>query len=144
MIFRDTQNIGKLEVFREESIRIDMPELISALSYALDLTEGAVPGHALRSCVLGMRIGAKAGLSQAELSDLYYALLLKDIGQTSNAAHRSGIVDGQSHGPLSQSRRDNWRGLRTATRISIAPPRDDAPKPARRTKSDCGQQPNHA
>jgi HD-GYP domain-containing protein (c-di-GMP phosphodiesterase class II) len=84
-----------------------MPELISALSYALDLTEGAVPGHALRSCVLGMRIGAKAGLSQVELSDLYYALLLKDIGQTSSAAHMSGIVSGQD--PL-QTRRSGWKG----------------------------------
>ena len=120
LIFRDSTSIPKLEVFREEPGRIDMPELISALSYALDLTEGAVPGHALRSCVLGMRIGAKAGLSQAELSDLYYALLLKDIGQTSNAAHRSGIVDGQSHLHLAQSRRDNWRGLHATSRPNIA------------------------
>ena len=121
MIFRDSTSIPKLEVCREETSRIDMPELISALSYALDLTEGAVPGHALRSCVIGMRIGMKAGLSQAELSDLYYALLLKDIGQTSNAAHRSGIVDGQSHIHLSQNPRDNWRGLHTASRVSPPP-----------------------
>jgi putative nucleotidyltransferase with HDIG domain len=121
VIFRDSTRIPKLEVFREESGRIDMPELISALSFALDLTEGAVPGHALRSCVLGMRIGAKAGLSQAELSDLYYALLLKDIGQTSNAAHMSGIVDGQNHIHLAQSRRDNWRGLHATSRAGISP-----------------------
>ena len=35
---------------------ISLSEIISALSYALDLTEGAVHGHALRSCLLGMRI----------------------------------------------------------------------------------------
>ncbi|MBB5058519.1 putative nucleotidyltransferase with HDIG domain [Granulicella aggregans] len=121
MIFRDSTSIARPQVFREETGRIDMPELISALSYALDLTEGAVPGHALRSCVLGMRIGAKAGLSQAELSDLYYALLLKDIGQTSNAAHMSGIVDGQSHIHLAQNRRENWRGLHATTRLGITP-----------------------
>ncbi len=33
-----------------------LSEIISALSFAIDLTEGAVPGHALRTCVLGMRI----------------------------------------------------------------------------------------
>jgi len=41
---------------------ISLSEIISALSYALDLTEGAVQGHALRSCLLGMRIAAEAKL----------------------------------------------------------------------------------
>jgi HD-GYP domain-containing protein (c-di-GMP phosphodiesterase class II) len=79
----------------EEPGLIDMPELISALSFALDLTEGAMPGHALRSCILGMRIGQRAGLSHSQLTDLYYALLLKDIGCSSNAAHMDQIVRGE-------------------------------------------------
>jgi len=69
-------------------------DLISALSFAIDLTEGAVPGHALRSCVLGMRIGVAAGLDSADLAALYYALLLKDIGCSSNAARMCQIVGG--------------------------------------------------
>lgn len=71
-----------------------MPEIISALSFALDLTEGAVPGHALRSCVLGMRVGQSLGLPQDQLRDLYYALLLKDVGCSSNAARMCQIVGG--------------------------------------------------
>jgi putative nucleotidyltransferase with HDIG domain len=59
---------------------ISLSEVISALSFAIDLTEGAVRGHALRSCLLGMRIAEEAGLTQEEKSSLYYALLLKDIG----------------------------------------------------------------
>jgi len=73
---------------------VDLPEIISALSFALDLTEGAVPGHALRSCLFGMRIAAKLGLAEAELRDLYYALMLKDIGCSSNAARMCQIVGG--------------------------------------------------
>ena len=73
---------------------IDMPEIISALSFALDLTEGAVAGHALRSCVLGMRIATEARLSEFQLSDLYFALLLKDVGCSSNSARMCQIVGG--------------------------------------------------
>jgi putative nucleotidyltransferase with HDIG domain len=64
---------------------ISLSEVISALSYALDLTEGAVHGHALRSCLLGMRIAEEVGLSCDQTSSLYYALLLKDVACSSNA-----------------------------------------------------------
>ncbi len=61
-------------------------EILSALSFALDITEGARPGHSLRACLLGMRLGKQIGLSGQALGDLYYALLLKDIGCSSNSA----------------------------------------------------------
>jgi HD-GYP domain-containing protein (c-di-GMP phosphodiesterase class II) len=70
-----------------EKQTLHLSEIISALSFALDLTEGAVAGHGVRTCLLGMRIGERAGLSQTDLHELYYALLLKDIGCSSNAAH---------------------------------------------------------
>ena len=65
---------------------IRLSEVISALSYALDLTEGQTEGHAVRSCLIGMRIGRELGLDDATLSSLFYALLLKDAGCSSNAA----------------------------------------------------------
>lgn len=61
-------------------------EILSALSFALDITEGARPGHSVRACLLGMRLGKQMGVSDLALADLYYALLLKDIGCSSNAA----------------------------------------------------------
>ena len=73
---------------------ISLAEILSALSFALDLTEGAVPGHALRSCLLGMRIADELGLPAKERADLYYALLLKDIGCSSNAARLCQIIGG--------------------------------------------------
>ena len=63
-----------------------LSEVVGALSYALDITEGQPVGHSLRCCWIGMHVGMGLGLSQAELSDLYYTILLKDIGCSSNAA----------------------------------------------------------
>jgi putative nucleotidyltransferase with HDIG domain len=73
---------------------ISLSEIISALSYALDLTEGAVHGHALRSCLLGMRIAAEAKLPADLTGSLYFALLLKDVGCSSNAGRMCEIVGG--------------------------------------------------
>lgn len=68
------------------SARIVLSEVISALSCALDLTDGQPSGHTMRSCLIGMRLGHEAGLSAEDRSALYYALLLKDAGCSSNAA----------------------------------------------------------
>jgi HD-GYP domain-containing protein (c-di-GMP phosphodiesterase class II) len=63
-----------------------LSELIAALSHALDITEGQPEGHCVRCCWIGMHIGRQAGLSEPQLWELYYALLLKDLGCSSNAA----------------------------------------------------------
>jgi HD-GYP domain-containing protein (c-di-GMP phosphodiesterase class II) len=71
-----------------------LSELLSALSFALDLTEGAVPGHALRTCLLGMRLGRELGFPPIAMGDLYHALLLKDVGCSSNAGRICQIIGG--------------------------------------------------
>lgn len=63
-----------------------LAELIGALSHALDLTEGQPRGHSVRCCWIGFNLGKAIGFSRDELSDLYYTLLLKDLGCSSNAA----------------------------------------------------------
>ncbi|MDX1796637.1 MAG: HD-GYP domain-containing protein [Hydrogenovibrio sp.] len=63
-----------------------LSEVIGALSYALDLTEGQPAGHSIRCCWIGMHLGEKLGLTEQEQWDLYYTLLLKDAGCSSNAA----------------------------------------------------------
>lgn len=65
--------------------RVAVAELLGALSFALDITEGQPPGHCLRSCWIGFHLGRALGLDEAELWDLYYTLLLKDAGCSSNA-----------------------------------------------------------
>lgn len=73
---------------------VSLSEVISALTFALDLTEGAVPGHSLRTCVIGMRLAVALQVPEADLTSLFYALLLKDIGCSDNAARLSQIMGG--------------------------------------------------
>jgi HD-GYP domain-containing protein (c-di-GMP phosphodiesterase class II) len=70
-----------------------MAEVLSALSYALDLTDGQPPGHSTRCCMLGMRIAREIGMNAALQSDLYYALLLKDSGCSSNASRMFHLIN---------------------------------------------------
>ena len=65
---------------------IQLSELLGALSRALDMTEGQPVGHSMRTCWIGTHIGLHLGFDTQALSDLYYTLLLKDVGCTSNAA----------------------------------------------------------
>ncbi|WP_319002937.1 HD-GYP domain-containing protein [Quatrionicoccus australiensis] len=65
---------------------LQLSELISALSHALDITEGQPAGHCVRCCWIGMHIGRTIGLDDDALWELYYTLLLKDLGCSSNAA----------------------------------------------------------
>jgi HD-GYP domain-containing protein (c-di-GMP phosphodiesterase class II) len=66
--------------------RLHLSELLGSLSYALDLTEGQPEGHCVRCCWIGMHVGRALGLGEEELHDLYFTLLLKDLGCSSNAA----------------------------------------------------------
>src|SRR5437868_4391887 len=87
---------------------ISLSEIISALSYALDLTEGAVHGHALRTCLIGMRIADEAKLPTEQASGLYFALLLKDIGCSSNASRLSQIVGGDDRAMKAGIKFEDW------------------------------------
>lgn len=75
----------------EPAARIAMSEVVSSLSRALDLTEGQPLGHSVRACVIGMRLGQEVGLDDERLAALYYALLLKDAGCSSNASRTAAL-----------------------------------------------------
>jgi HD-GYP domain-containing protein (c-di-GMP phosphodiesterase class II) len=66
--------------------KIRLAEILGALSYALDMVEGQPAGHCVRCCWIGTQIGAELGLDAAAIWELYYALPLKDLGCSSNAA----------------------------------------------------------
>lgn len=63
-----------------------LAQILGAFSYALDLTEGQPAGHSVRSCWIGSQIGIAIGLTPVQRHQLYYTLLLKDLGCSSNAA----------------------------------------------------------
>jgi HD-GYP domain-containing protein (c-di-GMP phosphodiesterase class II) len=70
---------------------VRLSEVVGALSHALDVTEGQPPGHAQRTCLIGMRIGAAIGLDAESRSSLFYALLLKDAGCSTNSAQVASL-----------------------------------------------------
>lgn len=63
-----------------------LAELMSAFSYALDLTEGQPDGHSIRSCWIASRLAAMIGLDDTQRRTIYYSTMLKDLGCSSNAA----------------------------------------------------------
>lgn len=69
---------------KSETLRLS--EVVSALSYALDITEGQPEGHAVRTCMIGMRLAREIYLLPRQRSALFYALLLKDLGCSANAS----------------------------------------------------------
>ena len=68
--------------------------LLLGLSAALDLTEGQLPGHALRTTYLAVRVASRLGLGEIERADLFHASVLKDAGCSSNSAAISEIFGG--------------------------------------------------
>ena len=79
------------------ALEIPIGELLAALSHALDLTEGAPAGHTLRSCMIAMRIADGIGLGTEDRTSLYYAMLLKDAGCSSNAARITALFGTDDH-----------------------------------------------
>jgi hypothetical protein len=83
-------------------------QVISALSYALDLAGGHTPGHSAQSCMIGMRIAAQIGMPAASQADLYYALLLKDAGCSSNASRLFQIIHADEIRAKADLRDKDW------------------------------------
>src|SRR5918999_3125987 len=87
---------------------IRLSEVIGALYYALDLTEGEPPGHAVRSLAIGMRLAEEIGLDSSARSDLFYALLLKDAGCSANSARMAALFAVDDRHAKRTSKRVDW------------------------------------
>jgi putative nucleotidyltransferase with HDIG domain len=66
--------------------KLRLAEVLSALTYALDITEGQPQGHSVRCCWIGLLMAEELKLDDQQTWELYYTLLLKDLGCSSNAA----------------------------------------------------------
>ena len=78
-----------MELKRSSTVRPS--EILAALSHALDLTEGQPPGHAARTCLLGLRIARDLGVGADDQRALHYAMLLKDSGCSSSASRMAKL-----------------------------------------------------
>ena len=114
-----------------ESRHITLSGVIAGLSYALDLTEGEPPGHAVRSCQIGMRLAQALELDSATRSHLYYALLLKDAGCSANSARMAALFGADDHVAKRTSKRVNWARRFPAFMWSLRTVAPDGPLRAR-------------
>ena len=90
--------------------RVRLSRVIGAMSYALDVTEGEPPGHAVRACKIGMRLAQVVELDAATCSRLFYALLLKDAGCSANSAKMAALFGADDHVAKRTSKRVDWSG----------------------------------
>ncbi len=95
--------------------QVSLSEVLAALSHALDLTEGQPLGHTIRTCLIGMRIASELSLPAEERSALYYALLLKDAGCSSNAARMAALFGSDDQYVKSKMKLVDWHD-----RLSLA------------------------
>jgi HD-GYP domain-containing protein (c-di-GMP phosphodiesterase class II) len=65
---------------------------MAALSIATDLGMGQPLEHALTTCLVAMRLGEAAGLSESDLHDVYYESLLRYIGCNADTYWLSSII----------------------------------------------------
>ena len=89
---------SKADPIHVDGRELRLSEVVAALSHALDLTEGQPRGHAVRTCLIGMRIAEELSLSSEQRSGLFYALLLKDAGCSSNASRVNALFRTDDHG----------------------------------------------
>jgi putative nucleotidyltransferase with HDIG domain len=95
-----------LDAGRQDTVRLS--DVLTGLSYALDLTEGSRPGHSVRTCLIGMRLAEVIGLPQEHRSSLFYALLMKDLGCSSNAARFAALFGADDHQLKSSLKTVDW------------------------------------
>ena len=91
-----------------------LSEVIGALSYALDLTEGEPPGHAQRSCLIGMRLAARAAARPRDA-----------VGPVLRAAAQGRRLHGErgADGGAVRRRRPRAQAQRQAHRLGAQAPR---------------------
>ena len=104
----------------ERAASVSVAEVFSALSFALDITEGHPFGHALRTCLIGMRLAQRLGLPMVDQRDLYYALMLKDVGCSSNAARVFELFGGDERVAKRDLRHVDWANYFRAARFAVA------------------------
>jgi len=102
-----------------ERSEVHTSELVAALTYALDLTEGQPPGHVLRSCLIGMRIGERLGLGMPQRAALFWALLLKDAGCSSNASRIYALLDADDQHVKRALKTVDWPRLTDRARYAL-------------------------
>jgi HD-GYP domain-containing protein (c-di-GMP phosphodiesterase class II) len=101
------------------SVQLRLSEVIAALSSALDLTEGQSIGHSARSCLIGMRLAERLDLPPDQRHALFYALLLKDAGCSSNAGRLASLFQADDQTLKREHKLIDWTRTLPAFRYAM-------------------------
>ena len=99
---------AEARLFAREGARVVLGDILTGLSHALDITEGQERGHTTRACLIGMRLASIIGLTDIEQRDLFYAMLIKDAGGSSNASQLHQLF---AHSGGREPGLRDWRSL---------------------------------
>ena len=99
---------------------LSLAEVLSSLSFALDMTSGQPVGHSQRTCIIGVRVAQELGLDDDAIGSLYHALLLKDSGCSSNAARMFEIFGCDEIAMKRESKVTDWTNLVDAAKYASA------------------------
>ena len=97
---------------------IRLADLVSALSAALDVTEGQPQGHSARTCLIAMQVAGAMGLAVPDRGALFYASQLKDLGCSSNAARVAGMFGGDDRQIKRDYKSVDWSKLSEAIKYT--------------------------
>src|SRR3954468_2254804 len=73
---------------------VRLAEVLAALSLATDAGNGFPLEKSLRTAVIAVRLGERAGLPAATLADTYYVALLRSIGCTAFSHETAALLGG--------------------------------------------------
>jgi HD-GYP domain-containing protein (c-di-GMP phosphodiesterase class II) len=96
------------------AIKLRLADLLGGLSLVADLGYGLAPGHAMRSCLVGVALARKVGLAEHDVADTFYTSLLTHVG-----------CIGFSH-EMSAAFGDELAANRAGARTNFADPKDIA------------------
>ena len=72
-----------------KKLEIKLGQLLSSLSYALDIAENRYFGHSRRTAYIAYCIADELGLKEEDIIDVYYSALIHDIGMAGQMAKYS-------------------------------------------------------
>jgi HD-GYP domain-containing protein (c-di-GMP phosphodiesterase class II) len=98
--------------------RFRLSDVLASLSYALDLTEGQPAGHTLRACLIGMRFAEELGQPPDARASLYYTLLIKDAGCSSNSAALAAMLESDDQTSKRDLKSTDWTSRLSAARYT--------------------------
>ena len=79
-------------MLNDSSAVVRLADVMASLSIATDLSMGQPVEHAMRTCIVAMRLGDALGFDDAELHDVYYESLLRYIGCNADTAWAASVL----------------------------------------------------